>query len=106
MKRGPPDAIGAPTRAGRHGDVVEVVAADLIRGHGAAAGDLDVSELAQLGEAVVDYPDPRGQARQASLERDPAAELARRGLGQDDFITTLPERDRRLQSGRACPHDE
>jgi hypothetical protein len=72
-----PDAVSSPALPGeRH--VVEVVGEDLVGAETAPERDFDGREAVDLGPAVVEHADPAGEPREASLERDSAAERVAR----------------------------
>ena len=100
-----PDAVGAPARAGRDGDVPEAVGEHLVGGDLALERELDVRQLRELPLAVVDDADPLGEPGQPRLAQHPAAELAGR-LGEHHRIAALAERLRRLEAGRPGADDE
>ena len=98
------DAVRAPAGAGRDGDVVEVVAEDLVGGHPALRA-LDRSQPLELGLAVVDDADVARHPGQPRLARGTAAESGRL-LGQDHLVAPLAQRLGRLEPRRATSHDQ
>ena len=99
------DAVGAPARAGRDGDVLEAVGEHLVGRHLALERELDVRQLRELALAVVDDADPGGEPGQPRLAQHPAAELAAR-LGEHHRVAALAERLRRLEPGGPGADDE
>ena len=99
------DAVGAPAGAGRDGDVLEVVAEDLVGRDRALERLLDVREPVELRAAVVDDADPGGEARAGAPRGDAASELAGR-LGERHVVAALAERHRRLEPRGAGADDE
>jgi len=70
----PPDAIGAPSRAGRYQDVGEFVAKGVIGRDFTLQADVHVAVVpAELPDPVVGDAAPRGQAREISLTGNPSA---------------------------------
>ena len=94
-----------PGGAGRDGHMVEAVATRPRRHRACCRRQLDVAQPLQLRLAVVEHPDPRGQARQPRLARHPPAQLAA-GLGQHHLVAAAAEHHRRFQPGRPGAHHQ
>src|SRR5215471_7105364 len=99
------DTITPPRRAGGDGDVLELELDDVAGAHLALAVDLDVGHRPDGLLAVIQHPRPGGQAGQARLPGNTAANLAR-GLREHDIVAPHPQGPRRLKPGWPGPDDQ